>query len=183
MRTNNDETTSAKPVLRNTALGALQRPFPEKGVAMVEFAISILGLLTLVALIVDGSLLFQRQSLLTESAAELTRQISTEVVRKPIPAGVDGCAELCERAIQLRKTFAQAGHVQGFTFSPSIIAAGSAQLSLYAPYPLIRIDATTEARCLFCSLIPWELNLRSTSLLVIESDSTACNDGDTLPCQ
>ncbi len=155
---------------------------PERGVAMVEFAISIVGLLMLVALIVDGSLLFQRRALLTESAAELARRISAEAVRDPIPSG-GGCTELCIRAQRLRDSFAEAGHLAGFAFTPTIIASGGGELSSYAPYPLIRIESTTEARCLFCSLIPWNLELHAVSLLVIESYATGCNDGETHLCE
>jgi hypothetical protein len=150
----------------------------ERGAALVELAVATLGILMLVALIIDGSLLFHRHTLLTETSATLVRKIASEVVREP--AG--GCVDLCTRAQNLIAGATNQPHLTGFTFEPTIIAANSGELGNYAPYPLIRIDGTAEARCLFCSLMPWEITLTARSLLVIESGTTGCDDSGTHTC-
>jgi hypothetical protein len=152
----------------------------EVGAAAVELAVAMIGLLFLVALIIDGCLLFQRYSLLTEKGADITRTISAEIVRTSPPPG--GCDELCSRARTLVEGFSEGADLQGLNFSPTIIASGSTELGSYAVYPLIRIDSSATARCLFCSLLPWEVNLTATSLLVIESATTSCNDMGNHPC-
>ena len=151
---------------------------------MVEFAVSILGLLMLVAIIVDSCLLFHRYSLLTETAAELTRKISSEIVRLPVPQGTAdvACQVLCDRATQYAQTFTESSILDdGFSFQLSIVRA-QGDFASYAPYPLIKVEGSGQARCLFCSLVPWDITISSISLLVVESSTTGCLGGGALTC-
>jgi len=159
----------------------------ERGAAAVELAVSIVGLLILVALIVDGSLLFHRYTLLNETGAEMARKISSNVVREPIPpaeAGLEACKTLCERAKAEIQASPRNELFEGDPFNATIIstAVGLDPVTSYAPYPLIRIDGVTPARCLFCAIIPWEFTLHTRSLLLLESSDTGCSYPDPVEC-
>ena len=155
---------------------------------MVEFAVSVVGLLIIAAFVIDGCLLVHRYSLLTDSTAELTRHLASRTVQTPLESTANNsparCSELVCRSLAARDAFlSSASYTQGFSFAPTIIGSGG-DLQSYAPYPLIRVEGTAAARCILCSVLPWALTLRSTSVLVIESAQTGCNDdGEYTACQ
>lgn len=150
----------------------------EQGAALVEFAISSIGLLAIIAFVVDSAILFQRYSFLTDTTAALTRRISSEIVHRKLeaPSSSDArCTELVCRSQSVIADFKTANSlIAAFSFSPVIIGSG-AELQPYAPYPLVRVVGEAPARCILCSIVPWQLTLRTQSILVIESATTMCN--------
>ena len=144
----------------------------ERGAVFAEFAMVSIGLMALMALLVDASLVLSKYALLTDATAGATRKASSD-----IPAIVTIANGTCEQlaclaCFQAREFQQEHPFAAEFTFTA--VARGPSPES---PYPSIALRSSWLSRCIICTFLS-DRSLTANSVLTVESSQTACLAGE-----